>query len=113
MTNDLSDIVSSDFPGIEIKENDQVFYLTRRGFRFGFYFNSSRDLILEQMKKDNGHLNQDLVLGAVVKTSIEQMQHWENSNYTASLIPEGEPDWKQLVQANEILKEKPVLVLNG
>lgn len=111
-TNDLSEIVSTDFPGIEIGGNDQVFYLTRRGFRFGFYFNSSKEIDLEQMKKDIGKLNNELVLGDVVKNSIEQMQHWEKSNYDAYIITEGETDWKHLVKASEILKEKTILVFN-
>lgn len=64
MSNQLTDILSLEFPAVDFDPTDQIIFVFREGFRFGLYFDLTRQLDVREM---------GLSLGAVMR----QVKHSE------------------------------------
>ena len=59
---DIDDIAEVRFPGVTINSDDRVVYLTRSGWRFGIFFDFTRDVSLDRLAANIAEVHKALVL---------------------------------------------------
>lgn len=107
---DISDIAEVTFPDIKIEPNDQVIFLQRSGWRFGIFFNLSREIDVPNLGKDIARLQKELVLEDVLQKTLANLKSAEadavtktggspEQVYEAYVITEGKTDWRHLEAA--------------
>jgi len=103
---DITDISETTFPKININSDDQIIYLQRSGWRFGIYFNLSRDLDMAVVGREIANLQKQLVLEDVLKKTLADLKQNEanvlsgqKASFDAYIITEGKTDWTHLKKA--------------
>lgn len=103
---DITDISETTFPKININPDDQIIYLQRSGWRFGLYFNLSRELDMTVVGREIANLQKQLVLEDVLKKTLADLKQKEANvlsgkkpSFDAYIITEGKTDWTHLKKA--------------
>jgi hypothetical protein len=114
---DIGDIAEVRFPEIQIERNDKMIFLERSGWRFGIFFDFTKQVDLEILATDIAKLHKRLILEDVLKNTLAEFQSKEaqadlvtegqpRNVYEAFVVAEGKTDWKHLEKAFEKLGYK-------
>lgn len=104
-TKDIEDIAELRFVNVEIKSNDALLYCTKIGWKFGLFFDFTREVNLDDLSKELGKLVKKLHFERDVSATDLELQEIEREKSKAALIiTEGKTDWKHLKKAQGGLK---------
>ena len=92
---DIDNLAEVRFPGIPIKSDDRIVFLKRSGWRFGIYFDFTRQIDTDSLAVDLANLHKELVLEDVLKNVLAELQT-RIAEDEAFIITEGKTDWKHL-----------------
>lgn len=92
---DIDDMVEVSFPGISIKSDDKVVFLKRSGWRFGIYFDFTKQINIETLGVDLANIHKTLILEDNLKNVLAEIQT-KMAEDEAFIITEGKTDWKHL-----------------
>lgn len=97
---DILDITKVEFPDITINSDDAIIYLTRLNWKFGLYFDFSRNLDLNRLSNELGYLFKEVGFKHLIETTTTEI---EISTEPIFLITEGKTDWQHLENAKQKL----------
>jgi hypothetical protein len=101
-TKDISEISNVAFPDIKINPDDQIIYLTRKGWRFGIYFNLTRKISTDKIGEDIAELHTKLIFEDLLKKILNELIQKEltqKNTPSAFVITEGKTDILHLKRA--------------
>jgi len=99
-TKDISEIVELTFPDIQLEITDALVYVVREGWRFGLYFDFSRELNLEKTAEALASLKYTLLL----QTAQSELAAAQTSTkFEVYIFTEGKTDPWHLRKAKERL----------
>lgn len=100
--NDITDIRKLRFPEISINKNDSIIYLCRKGWKFGLYFDFTKQINMDDLENELGKLVNELVYQRILESTrneiINNIKDLENTLFT-----EGVSDTLYLKKAKEKL----------
>lgn len=114
---DITEIAELRFPDITINREDKVIFLTRSGWRFGIFFDFTKQIDADKLAKDLAVLQKELVLEDVLKSALAEIESkqahadLESSDtskeiYEAFIKTEGKTDRMHILKAFEELGYK-------
>lgn len=93
----IDDIAEVRFPDIKIQSTDRIIYLARTGWRFGLFFNFSKELDIDELAKDVAKLKQELLLTDILQSIKNEIAKY--GSHEALIITEGKTDWRHIKKA--------------
>lgn len=101
---DIEDLTKIEFPDIEIKQSDAVVYTTRIGWKYGLFFDFTRNLNIDEFRNDIGRITKKLMFeDLLLSAKLASFEISEKKDVGALVFTEGKTDWKHLKKALEVL----------
>jgi hypothetical protein len=98
MVADLTDIEDVRFPEAAMNPGDRVVYFTRRAWRFGIFFDLTRQATADLLAKDAAQLQKKLLFEDILQATIAELREAEKTG-EAFVITEGKTDWRHIDKA--------------
>lgn len=100
---DITEIAEVRFPDISINPDDRIIFLTRNGWRFGIFFDFTKEINIDTLASDIAKLQKSLVLDDVLKNAMAEIRFKEDQIILgdAFIQTEGKTDRMHLKKAFE------------
>ena len=99
---DIHDIKKLRFPEININENDSIIYLCRKGWKFGLYFDFTKQINIGNLEDELGKLIDELIYQRILESTRNEIIN-NKKDLENTLIMEGVSDSLYLKKAKEKL----------